>query len=167
MKSPPSAGFSRTKEGHSPKSGLGWLGREGSNLRMGESKSTALPLGYAPMASNGQTTDQLPRRSRLRWRPVFRLEAASFADSPWRGGLRAFSGKEETPLRHPTIFLAIMSAPSRVAKKKPASPPDDRGGRRSCVPPPPSHVHGAGGGTDSGCLVVPTGGDREIRRGES
>jgi hypothetical protein len=27
---------------------LGWLGREDSNLRMAESKSAALPLGYAP-----------------------------------------------------------------------------------------------------------------------
>jgi hypothetical protein len=27
----------------------GWLGREDSNLRMAESKSAALPLGYAPM----------------------------------------------------------------------------------------------------------------------
>src|SRR5579862_2724042 len=27
---------------------LGWLGREESNLRMAESKSAALPLGYAP-----------------------------------------------------------------------------------------------------------------------
>ncbi|GBR66533.1 hypothetical protein AA0483_2368 [Acetobacter syzygii NRIC 0483] len=27
-----------------------WLGREDSNLRMAESKSAALPLGYAPMA---------------------------------------------------------------------------------------------------------------------
>src|SRR5262249_40244317 len=27
---------------------LRWLGREGSNLRMAESKSAALPLGYAP-----------------------------------------------------------------------------------------------------------------------
>ncbi len=27
---------------------LRWLGREGSNLRMTESKSVALPLGYAP-----------------------------------------------------------------------------------------------------------------------
>jgi len=34
----------------------GWLGREESNLRMGESKSPALPLGYAPVALNGQTT---------------------------------------------------------------------------------------------------------------
>jgi hypothetical protein len=30
--------------------GTGWLGREGSNLRMAESKSAALPLGYAPIA---------------------------------------------------------------------------------------------------------------------
>ncbi len=27
-----------------------WLGRKESNLRMAESKSAALPLGYAPMA---------------------------------------------------------------------------------------------------------------------
>src|SRR6185437_10477865 len=27
-----------------------WLGREGANLRMAESKSAALPLGYAPTA---------------------------------------------------------------------------------------------------------------------
>jgi hypothetical protein len=27
----------------------GWLGREDSNLRMAESKSAALPLGYAPL----------------------------------------------------------------------------------------------------------------------
>jgi hypothetical protein len=27
---------------------LQWLGREDSNLRMAESKSAALPLGYAP-----------------------------------------------------------------------------------------------------------------------
>lgn len=26
-----------------------WLGREDSNLRMAESKSAALPLGYAPL----------------------------------------------------------------------------------------------------------------------
>jgi hypothetical protein len=29
-----------------------WLGREGSNLRMAESKSAALPLGYAPIGGN-------------------------------------------------------------------------------------------------------------------
>ena len=28
-----------------------WLGREDSNLRMAESKSAALPLGYAPPAA--------------------------------------------------------------------------------------------------------------------
>src|SRR3990170_2961044 len=30
-----------------------WLGREDSNLRMAESKSAALPLGYAPIRSGG------------------------------------------------------------------------------------------------------------------
>jgi hypothetical protein len=33
---------------------INWLGREGSNLRMAESKSAALPLGYAPKARSGQ-----------------------------------------------------------------------------------------------------------------
>src|SRR5438105_15358365 len=32
-----------------------WLGREGSNLRMAESKSAALPLGYAPTVRAGNT----------------------------------------------------------------------------------------------------------------
>src|SRR5579872_1795093 len=32
-----------------------WLGREDSNLRMAESKSAALPLGYAPIAPSVQT----------------------------------------------------------------------------------------------------------------
>ena len=39
-----------------------WLGREGSNLRMGESKSPALPLGYAPMpAGAGRVRPGVPR----------------------------------------------------------------------------------------------------------
>ena len=33
-------------------SNINWLGREGSNLRMAESKSAALPLGYAPTDGN-------------------------------------------------------------------------------------------------------------------
>jgi hypothetical protein len=33
--------------------GPDWLGREDSNLRMAESKSAALPLGYAPMHTAG------------------------------------------------------------------------------------------------------------------
>jgi hypothetical protein len=44
---------------------LDWLGREDSNLRMAESKSAALPLGYAPKHSRtdhtcGCSADQLP-----------------------------------------------------------------------------------------------------------
>lgn len=31
-----------------------WLGREDSNLRMAESKSAALPLGYAPEVAPGK-----------------------------------------------------------------------------------------------------------------
>ena len=39
----------------SPISGNAWLGREDSNLRMAESKSAALPLGYAPMRRKART----------------------------------------------------------------------------------------------------------------
>src|SRR6185437_2116986 len=53
-----------------------WLGREGSNLRMAESKSAALPLGYAPTAGP-ETAGFWPR-----------------ADSLWQrrsiGGVRPF-----------------------------------------------------------------------------
>jgi hypothetical protein len=38
----------RRVSGRRPDLRNGWLGREGSNLRMAESKSAALPLGYAP-----------------------------------------------------------------------------------------------------------------------
>jgi hypothetical protein len=46
-----------------------WLGREDSNLRMAESKSAALPLGYAPMpllsqAAAGGGLDHIARRDR-------------------------------------------------------------------------------------------------------
>ena len=39
----------------------GWLGREDSNLRMGESKSPALPLGDAPIDSLESGGTELPR----------------------------------------------------------------------------------------------------------
>ena len=38
-----------------------WLGREGSNLRMAESKSAALPLGYAPTGHRDWRKNRLPR----------------------------------------------------------------------------------------------------------
>ena len=44
----------------------GWLGREGSNLRMAESKSAALPLGYAPIVRAGE--HGIAQRDRFRHR---------------------------------------------------------------------------------------------------
>jgi hypothetical protein len=44
---------------------IGWLGREDSNLRMAESKSAALPLGYAPKApADGRKSPARPARPR-------------------------------------------------------------------------------------------------------
>src|SRR5690242_4478928 len=42
-----------------------WLGREDSNLRMAESKSAALPLGYAPpqVGNRGRSRGRLGRRN--------------------------------------------------------------------------------------------------------
>jgi hypothetical protein len=44
-----------------------WLGREESNLRMAESKSAALPLGYAPIAPSAQI-GPAKRRDHSAWR---------------------------------------------------------------------------------------------------
>src|SRR5277367_376874 len=63
-----------------------WLGREDSNLRMAESKSAALPLGYAPMrrkartalAESGRTiVPGVPRRNGRAGRNLPRLDAAA------------------------------------------------------------------------------------------
>ena len=45
-----------------------WLGREGSNLRMAESKSAALPLGYAPTGRKGASApSDCPPVYRVSW----------------------------------------------------------------------------------------------------
>ena len=41
----------------------GWLGREDSNLRMAESKSAALPLGYAPSMAGRAVWHRTRRRA--------------------------------------------------------------------------------------------------------
>lgn len=48
------------------KSRNAWLGREGSNLRMAESKSAALPLGYAPSGPLGTAATRASADS-LEW----------------------------------------------------------------------------------------------------
>ena len=67
-----------------------WLGREDSNLRMAESKSAALPLGYAPAGSVAEVSDKA-----LLWQPSRRwVRSAAAPDrtaptvlvKPWRGG---------------------------------------------------------------------------------
>ena len=47
-----------------------WLGREGSNLRMAESKSAALPLGYAPSGPGNGGETSVRRFPRVA--PVYR-----------------------------------------------------------------------------------------------
>ena len=44
----PNCAENRESENRRKRSEINWLGREDSNLRMAESKSAALPLGYAP-----------------------------------------------------------------------------------------------------------------------
>src|ERR1700687_5412410 len=71
-KSPPLAGISEVTKGKVFRRQTAWLGREDSNLRMVESKSTALPLGDAPtdcLESRGTTS--LPADS-LSATPVYR-----------------------------------------------------------------------------------------------
>src|ERR1700733_12572978 len=63
-----------------------WLGREDSNLRMAESKSAALPLGYAPMRRKARTAlaesartivPGVPRRNGRAGRNLLRLDTAA------------------------------------------------------------------------------------------
>ena len=48
-----------------------WLGREDSNLRMAESKSAALPLGYAPPDRGNARRLNRPGRADHSGEPVF------------------------------------------------------------------------------------------------
>jgi hypothetical protein len=53
------SGTTRLPTGDKKKKGkqkVSWLGWEGSNLRMAESKSAALPLGYIPIVPMGPGT---------------------------------------------------------------------------------------------------------------
>jgi hypothetical protein len=56
---------------HFKRLGACWLGREGSNLRMAESKSAALPLGYAPTVRR-EWRDQTWSGESLAALPVYR-----------------------------------------------------------------------------------------------
>ena len=58
-----------------------WLGREGSNLRMAESKSAALPLGYAPTGDPG-SVEELATADSLRSQPVYRVRRG--ISTAWR-----------------------------------------------------------------------------------
>jgi hypothetical protein len=58
LQKPANSGLFCSLKGSTCGLGTGWLGREDSNLRMVESKSTALPLGDAPKLS-GKRRDKL------------------------------------------------------------------------------------------------------------
>src|SRR5207248_7330825 len=85
-----------------------WLGREGSNLRMAESKSAALPLGYAPTGSfrNGGL---LPAES-VPATPVYRercgISTRLRQPPSSEGGLRRV--REATPGRSPASPTAFV-----------------------------------------------------------
>jgi hypothetical protein len=73
-KSPPLAGLCRIVEGKVSGRRTGWLGREDSNLRMVESKSTALPLGDAPIDCPESGRDLLRARPADSFRPRRSIE---------------------------------------------------------------------------------------------
>ena len=70
-KKAPSGGLYRVLRFTARRDGRGWLGRQDSNLGMAESKSAALPLGYAPMRDR-----KMPQR-RDKGRPGGRTIAAA------------------------------------------------------------------------------------------
>ncbi len=59
-KKPANGGLLADLVGEISRDWTGWLGREDSNLRMAESKSAALPLGYAPKPDRRETRGEKP-----------------------------------------------------------------------------------------------------------
>jgi hypothetical protein len=88
-KSPLLAGLSWITEEKVFKRRTAWLGREDSNLRMVESKSTALPLGDAPTAETAERREPAanplrPRRS-IEGDRLFQPVDAEFDANPGHG----------------------------------------------------------------------------------
>ena len=85
----------------------GWLGREGSNLRMVESKSTALPLGYAPTGRSGRhgtiATQYFPATSVYRGSP-----AVSTDNRPDFGWNRAQATRIPAPVAIRPFILGLL-----------------------------------------------------------
>ena len=90
----------------------GWLGREGSNLRMAESKSAALPLGYAPTGRNEGRIEPL---GRLRQRPVYRGSCAIST-----GRTAEFRPKSGPVPRPPSIDILPWMRPGRFSSLRAA-----------------------------------------------
>src|SRR6185295_3348263 len=83
---------SRSHEARLARYVCGWLGREGSNLRMPESKSGALPLGYAPTRPTKQILSRAPQENKTLLLPNL-LPSRLFRSPPREDGtLRPASG---------------------------------------------------------------------------
>src|SRR5690242_14445652 len=74
--------FFRASETSTPGEETGWLGREDSNLRMAESKSAALPLGYAPPQAVTHGIARLGRRNIVVGSSASNVLAASVSPTP-------------------------------------------------------------------------------------
>ena len=80
----------------------GWLGREGSNLRMAESKSAALPLGYAPTGRNEGRIDPLDRLRQRR-----SIEGVA----PFQQPDGRISVQNQASWRYPLCWVISLDAP--------------------------------------------------------
>ena len=91
----------------------GWLGREGSNLRMAESKSAALPLGYAPTGRNEGRIDPLDRLRQRR-----SIEGVA----PFQQPDGRISVQNQASWRYPLCWVISLDAPRAVFV--PSGPPN-------------------------------------------
>ena len=122
---------------HNPRSDaprFTWLGREGSNLRMAESKSAALPLGYAPttfrQTERCSSTRPKRRHHKTRESPPQAPSGKITRDQKARAARQDHTHSCPKPCR----LRARSERPEQSAKtRKPAAPESarDHGPRRS------------------------------------
>src|SRR5215813_200813 len=95
-----------------------WLGREDSNLRMAESKSAALPLGYAPTTAGGYPQRPFPAIRP----PAAHHQSGSAAASTVSASLAAPRSGNSTKHVAPLPLIRAIKAPGSRSSRASTAP---------------------------------------------